>query len=174
MASQEGFDFPPNLNLIASNRSDARIKVMTTGELKFQTPWRNIQGCECRITSTDWKHYSFHVGNPYNISVDGFTSSVAANIAMRLRVTALKALPSTEEETNHQPDNLIEIGKRGKKRGKKPEPVEPVKDRVEDVVAVAAVIPIESKRKGRPPKSEYTFTAAEDAELVPAVETEDW
>ena len=142
---------------------------MTTGELKFQTPWRNLQGYECQITSTDWKHYSFHVGNPHNIVVSGFTSSVAANIAMRERVTTLKALSSTEEETNKQPDNLIEIGKRGKGRGKKP--VEPVED-------VAAVTPIEPKRKrGRPPKPEaYTFTAEEDAALVkvPAGAAEDW
>ena len=141
---------------------------MTTGELKFQTPWRNLQGCECQITSYDWKNYSFHVGNPYNISVDGFTSSVAANIAMRERVTALKALSSTEKEVNHQPDNLIEIGKRGKKRGKKSGTVGPVEE-------VVAVTPIEPKRRGRPPKQPtYSFTADEDAALVPAVATEDW
>ena len=158
-----------------------------TDELKFQTPWRNIQGYECRITSTDWKHYSFHVGNPYNISVDGFTSSVAANIAMRLRITALKALSSTEEEANKQPDNLIEIGKRGKGRGKKSESVEPVEEKpkrrrastkVTDVAAVAAVTPIEPKRKrGRAAQQPtYTFTAEEDAALVavPALAAEDW
>ena len=145
---------------------------MITGNFKFQTPWRNIQGCECRITTPDWKDYSFHVGNPHNIVVSGFTSSVAANIAMRERITALKALSSTEEEVNNQPDNLIE-GKRGKGRGKKTvEPVEPVKD-------VATVPPIEPKRKrGRPPKPEaYTFTADEDAALVPvepAGAAEDW
>ena len=140
-----------------------------TDELKFQTPWRNIQGYECRITSTDWKHYSFHVGNPYNISVDGFTSIAAANIAMGERVMTLKALSSTEEEANKQPDNLALVGKRGKGRGKKP--VEPVED-------VATVTPIEPKRKrGRAAQQPtYTFTAEEDAALVPtsAGAAEDW
>ena len=123
---------------------------MTTGELKFQTPWRNLQGYEYQITSYDWKNYSFHVGTPHNIVVSGFTSSVAANIAMRERIMILKAL------------------------SKKPEPVEPV----EDVATVATTTPIEPKRKrGRPPKPEaYTFTAEEDAALVkvPAGAAEDW
>lgn len=125
-----------------------------TDELKFQTPWRNLQGCECQITSNDWKNYSFHVGNPYNIVVSGFTSTVAANIAMRLRLTALKALSSTEQEANHQPDNLIEIGKRKQKRRASTKATE-----------VATVTHIEPT---------YSFTSEEDAELVPAVETEDW
>ena len=145
---------------------------MTTGNIVYQTPWRNLQGCECQITSNDWKDYSFHVGNPYNISVSGFTSTVAANIAMRERITTLKASSSTEQEANHQPDNLIEIGKRGKKRGKKSGTVEPV----EPVDSLATVIPIKSKRRGRPPKQPtYSFTAEEDAALVPAVATpENW
>ena len=144
---------------------------MDIGNIVFQTPWRNLQGYECQITSYDWKDYSFHVGNPHNIVVSGFTSVGDANIAMRLKVTELKALSSTEEEVNHQPDNLIEVGKRGKGRGKKTEPVEPVED-------VATVTPIEPKRKrGRPPKPTYSFTADEDAELVPATTAgaaEDW
>ena len=110
---------------------------MTTGNIVYQTPWRNIQGCECRITTPDWKDYSFHVGNPHNIVVSGFTSSVAANTAMQELVTALKAL------------------------SKKPEPVE-------DVATVATV---------EPKPEAYTFTADEDAELVPvepAVAAEDW
>ena len=103
---------------------------MTIGNIVFQTPWRNIQGCECRITTPDWKDYSFHVGNPHNIVVSGFTSSVDANIAMMGLVTVLKASSSTEKEVNHQPE----------------------------------------------PEA-YTFTAEEDAELVPvesAGAAEDW
>lgn len=139
---------------------------MTTDNPVFQTPWRNIQGCECRITSDNYKTYSFHVGNPYNISIPGFPSSVAANIAMQERVTVLKALSLTEEETNKKPEPV--------------EPVEPVEEKPKrrrakaEVTEVATVIPIESKRRGRPPKQTYTFTAAEDAELVPAVVPEDW
>ena len=135
----------------------------------FQTPWRNLQGCECRITSTDYKKYSFHVGDPYNISVDGFTSSVAANTAMQERVTVLKALSSTEfGGANKKPEPVEEKPKRRRASTKVTE--------VAAVAAVAAVIPIKSKRKGRPPKQTYTFTEAEDAALVPvpAVATEDW
>lgn len=136
---------------------------MTTDNPVFQTPWRNIQGCECRITSDDYKNYSFHVGNPYNISIPGFPSSVAANIAMQERVTVLKALSSTEEETNNQPEPVEPVEEKPKRRRTKAE-----------VTDLATVIPIESKRRGRPPKQPYTFTAAEDAELVPAVAPEDW
>ena len=131
----------------------------------FQTPWRNLQGCECRITSTDYKKYSFHVGDPYNISVDGFTSSVAANTAMQERVTVLKALSSTEfGGANKKPEPVEEKPKRRRASTK-----------VTEVAAVAAVISIEPKRRrGRPPKQTYTFTEAEDAALVPEVAPEDW
>ena len=90
----------------------------------------------------------------------------------------LKALSSTEQEANNQPDNLIEIEKRGKKSGtvEPVEPVEPVEEKPKrrrakkEVTDVATVTPIEPKQPT------YSFTAEEDAALVPttAGAAEDW
>lgn len=124
---------------------EAEFNVHNTSQWAWFTPWINIKGVETRIYTLSYQDYWAALGNR---RLGPFKTTIEANQERRLHIQRTRKIISP----SLMPGPVEErVEKKPKRRQKRAE--------VADVATVTQT---------------YTFTAAEDAELVPAVATEDW
>lgn len=143
-------DYVQATGLKASLEAEFNVHNLAPGV--WFTPWINISGVETRIYTLNYQEYWAALGAR---RLGPFKTTIAANQERRLHIQRTRKIisPAAPELVEKKP-------KRRKAKAEAPD--------------VATVTPIKSSLRGRPPTQPYTFTDAEDAELVPVVTTEDW